>query len=95
MYDGLLVAQPSPVVALNRAIAVGFRDGYDAGLDEIAALDDPALAAYYLVPAARADLLRRLGRTEEALTAYATALDLVPPDGPEARLLHRRIGELG
>ncbi len=95
LYDGLLVAQPSPVVALNRAIAIGFRDGYDAGLDEIAALDDPALAAYYLVPAARADLLRRLGRTEEALAAYAKALDLVPPDGPEARLLQRRIGELG
>ncbi|CAN5593629.1 sigma-70 family RNA polymerase sigma factor [soil metagenome] len=95
LYDGLLVAQRSPVVALNRAIAIGFRDGYAVGLSELAGLDDPALTSYYLVPAARADFLRRLGRTGEALAAYAAALDLVPPDGAEARMLLRRVGELG
>ena len=94
LYDGLLVAQPSPVVALNRAIALGFRDGYDAGLVELARLDASQLGSYYLVPAARADFLRRLGRVDEARREYGAALDLVPADQPEGRLLRRRIGEL-
>jgi RNA polymerase sigma-70 factor (ECF subfamily) len=95
LYDALLVGQPSPVIALNRAIAVGFRDGYDAGLAELDALDGPALAGYYLLPAARADLLRRLGRSDEAQRAYETALRLTPPHQPEWRLLQRRLAEYG
>jgi RNA polymerase sigma-70 factor (ECF subfamily) len=95
LYDALLVAQPSPVVALNRAIAVGFRDGYDAGLAEVDALDGPALAGYYLLPAARADFLRRLGRSDEAQRAYETALRLTPQHQPERRLLQRRLAEYG
>ena len=90
----LLVAQPSPVVALNRAIALGFRDGFDVGLAELAALDVSQLRAYYLVPAARADFLRRLGRNDEARDEYAAALGLVPPDQAEARMLRRRLDEL-
>ncbi|HEX8863529.1 MAG TPA: sigma-70 family RNA polymerase sigma factor [Actinomycetes bacterium] len=94
LYDALLCAQPSPVIALNRAIAVGFRDGYQAGLDALGALDAGALAGYYLLPAARADFLRRLGRGEEARRAYLAALQLAPAGQPEQRLLRRRLSEL-
>jgi RNA polymerase sigma-70 factor (ECF subfamily) len=94
LYDALLAAQPSPVVALNRAIAVGFRDGYEAGLLALAALDAEPLAGYYLLPAARADFLRRLGRAEEARRAYLAALELAPAGDPGQRLLQRRLGEL-
>jgi RNA polymerase sigma-70 factor, ECF subfamily len=94
LYDALLVAQPSPVVALNRAIAVGFRDGFRAGLVELDALDATALAGYFLLPAARADFLRRLGRIDEARLAYTTALDLTHPYRPEWRLLQRRLSGL-
>jgi RNA polymerase sigma-70 factor (ECF subfamily) len=94
LYDDLLVAQPSPVIALNRAIAVGFRDGHEVGLAELDALDASALAGYYLLPAARADFLRRLDRRDEARRAYSDALRLAPADGPEARLLQRRLEEL-
>jgi RNA polymerase sigma-70 factor, ECF subfamily len=94
LYDALLSAQPSPVIALNRAIAVGFRDGYQAGLAALDALDAAALAGYYLLPAARADFLRRLGRGEEARRAYLAALQLAPAGQPEQRLLRRRITEL-
>lgn len=93
LYDALLAAQPSPVVALNRAIAVGFRDGWAAGLAALDALDATALSDYYLLPAARADFLRRLGRDDQARHAYLAALDLVPAR-PERRLLQRRLGEL-
>ena len=93
LYDALLAAQPSPVVAQNRAIAVGFRDGWAAGLAALDALDAPTLNDYYLLPAARADFLRRLGRDDEARHAYLAALDLVPAR-PERRLLQRRLGEL-
>jgi RNA polymerase sigma-70 factor, ECF subfamily len=92
LYDALLAAQPSPVIALNRAIAVGFRDGYEAGLAELDALD--ATAVYYLLPSALADFLRRLGRTEEARRAYLAALHLAPAGRPERRLLQRRLTEL-
>jgi RNA polymerase sigma-70 factor, ECF subfamily len=94
LYDALLAAQPSPVVALNRAIAVGFRDGYEAGLAALAALDEKALAGYYLLPAARADFLRRLGRRDEARRAYLAALELAPAGEPGQRLLRRRLTEL-
>ena len=93
LYEALLAAQPSPVVALNRAVAVGFRDGWAAGLAALDAVDATALGGYYLLPAARADFLRRLGRDDEARHAYLAALDLVPAR-PERRLLQRRLGEL-
>jgi RNA polymerase sigma-70 factor, ECF subfamily len=93
LYDALLAAQPSPVPALNRAIAVGFRDGWAAGLAALDTLDATALAGYYLLPAARADFLRRLGRDDQARHAYLAALDLAPTR-PERRLLQRRLGEL-
>lgn len=82
------------MIALNRAIAVGFRDGYQAGLAALDALDAAALAGYYLLPATRADFLRRLGRGEEARRAYLAALQLAPAGQPEQRLLRRRITEL-
>jgi RNA polymerase sigma-70 factor, ECF subfamily len=94
LYDALLAAQPSPVIALNRAIAVGFRDGYQAGLAALGALDATALAGYYLLPAARADFLRRLGRSDAARRAYLAALQLAPAGQPEQRLLQRRLSEL-
>jgi RNA polymerase sigma-70 factor, ECF subfamily len=94
LYDALLAAQPSPVIALNRAIAIGFRDGYEAGLAALDALDAKALASYYLLPAARADFLRRLGRSDEARRAYQAALELAPTGQPEQRLLQRRLTEL-
>jgi RNA polymerase sigma-70 factor (ECF subfamily) len=92
-YDALLVAQPSPVIALNRAIAVGFCDGPVAGLLELEALAGAReLAAYHLLPAARADFLRRLGRNAEASAAYREARDLAPTDA-DRRFLHRRLQE--
>ena len=105
LYDALLVAQPSPVIMLNRAIAIGFRDGYRAGLVELEALDPTSsLAGYYLLPAARADFLRRLQHFlgvlrhldlhDEARRAYEIAARLAPADGPEQRLLQRRLTEL-
>ena len=94
LYDALLAAHPSPVIAFNRAIAVGFRDGYDVGLAALDAIDATLLAGYYLVPAARADFLRRLGRADEARRAYRAAVDLAPADSPERRLLRRRLTEL-
>lgn len=93
LYDALLVARPSPVIALNRAIAIGFRDGFLAGL---AALDSVnGLDGYALLPAARADFLRRLDRRSEAAAAYRAAIALSAPDSPEQRLLRRRLTELG
>ena len=92
LYDALLDARPSPVVALNRAIAVGFRDGYDAGLSELATID--GLDGYALLPAARADFLRRLGRHHEAGHAYGQAIGLSPDGSPERRLLERRRAEV-
>jgi RNA polymerase sigma-70 factor (ECF subfamily) len=77
LYDALLGRWPSPVVALNRAIAVSMVDGPEAALPELDALArDERLAGYRYVPAARADMLRRLGRPAEAATAYREALAL-------------------
>ncbi|MEV4499978.1 sigma-70 family RNA polymerase sigma factor [Micromonospora arborensis] len=90
LYDVLLGMVPSPVVALNRAAAVAMRDGPDAGLallDELA--DDPRLRGYHLYPATRADLLRRLGRFDEAAVAYRSALALVGTEPERAHLLRR------
>ena len=77
LYDLLVVIWPSPVVALNRAVAVGFAEGPEAGLKVLDGLsDEPQLASYAYLPSARADLLRRLGRTDEARAAYREALAL-------------------
>jgi RNA polymerase sigma-70 factor (ECF subfamily) len=94
LYDVLAQAAPSPVVELNRAVAVAMRDGPAAGLgliDEILARGD--LDGYHLAHSARAELCRRLGRTTEARTAYERALALTK-QAPERRFLERRLGEL-
>jgi RNA polymerase sigma-70 factor, ECF subfamily len=94
LYDVLMRVEPSPVVELNRAVAVTMRDGPDAGLaliDAILARGD--LADYHLAHGARADLCRRLGRTAEARASYEMALALVRQE-PERRFLERRLAEL-
>jgi RNA polymerase sigma-70 factor (ECF subfamily) len=95
LYDVLMQVEPSPIVALNRAVAVAMRDGPAAGvalIDEL--LADGELAEYHLAHAARADLCRRLCRTEEARTSYQKALELTQQE-PERRFLTRRLRELG
>ena len=90
LYDALLRLEPTPVVALNRAVAVAMRDGPDAGLPLIdSLLASDALRHYHLAHAARADLLRRAGRKAEARAAYASALALVTQE-PERRFLARQ-----
>jgi len=94
LYDLLLELDPSPVVALNRAVAVAMHDGPEAGLAAVdTLLARGELADYHLAHAARADLCRRLGRTEEARAAYRRALELVR-QAPERRFLERRLAEL-
>jgi RNA polymerase sigma-70 factor (ECF subfamily) len=94
LYDVLHGLWPSPVVSLNRAVAIGFRDGPEAGLAALAPLrDEPALATYAYLSAARADLLRRLGRWPEATTAYEEALALTDND-VERAFLGRRLNEV-
>ncbi len=95
LYDVLVRVWPSPVVALNRAVALGFADGPEAGLAALDALaGDPQLAGYGYLPAARADLLRRLGRVGEAREAYAQALALTG-NTVEREFLAGRLRELG
>ena len=94
LYDALARADPSPVIQLNRAVAVAMRDGPAAGLtliDAILARGD--LDDYHLAHSARADLCRRLGRTAEARTSYERALALTRLE-PERRFLERRLEEL-
>jgi RNA polymerase sigma-70 factor, ECF subfamily len=94
LYDMLGRVEPSPVVELNRAVAVAMRDGPAAGLALIdAILERGELADYHFAYAARADLCRRLGRIAEARAAYAQALRLVQ-QGAERRFLERRLSEL-
>jgi RNA polymerase sigma factor (sigma-70 family) len=94
LYDLLARVWPSPVVALNRAAAIGFARGPGAGLDALDALaDEPALAAYGYLAAARADFLRRLGRTDEARDAYEEALHLTE-NAVERRFLAARLADL-
>ncbi|MEJ3747468.1 RNA polymerase sigma factor [Actinomycetes bacterium KLBMP 9797] len=94
LYDLLLRAAPTPVVALNRAVAVAMRDGPMAGLTLVDAIVGRSeLAGYHLAHAVRADLLRRLGRTEEARTAYERALTLANQD-PEREFLARKLADL-
>jgi RNA polymerase sigma-70 factor (ECF subfamily) len=95
LYDVLLRADPSPVVELNRAAAVAMRDGPAAGLALVdALLERGELADYHLAHSARADFLRRLGRTAEARAAYERALALARQE-PERRFLERRMREMG
>ena len=94
LYGELLERWPSPVVALNRAIAVSMADGPAVALPEIEALArDERLARYHYLPAARADMLRRLGRTEEAAAAYREALALTDNRAEQA-FLQARLAEL-
>ncbi len=92
LYDALLRVEPSPVIALNRAVAIAMRDGPDAGL----ALVEPLLAAlpgYHAAPAAAAELCRRAGRRRDAEAHYRAAIVLARQE-PERRLLERRLAEL-
>jgi RNA polymerase sigma-70 factor (ECF subfamily) len=94
LYDLLMGMEPSPVVELNRAVAMAMRDGPDAGLaliEDILARGD--LADYHLAHAARADFCRQLGKTADARASYEMALTLVSQD-PERRFLERRLAEL-
>jgi RNA polymerase sigma-70 factor (ECF subfamily) len=91
LYDRLLELQPSPVVALNRAVAVGMAEGPDAGLlllDDLAG--DPALQGLHLLPAARADLLARAGRPGAAVSELDRALALAPTEQEHRQLARRR-----
>jgi RNA polymerase sigma-70 factor (ECF subfamily) len=94
LYDVLLGSAPSPVVELNRAVAIAMRDGPAAGLTLIdGILNSGELSDYHLAHAARADLCRRLGRTGEARIAYKRALSLAQQE-PERRFLQKRLEEL-
>jgi RNA polymerase sigma-70 factor (ECF subfamily) len=94
LYDLLVSVWPSPVVALNRAVAIGMADGPACGLDALDALgDEPQLAGYGYLTAARADFLRRLGRRDESRTAYEEAL-LLTENAVEREFLLRRLDEL-
>jgi RNA polymerase sigma-70 factor, ECF subfamily len=93
LYGQLARLVPSAVVRLNRAVAVGMRDGPAAGLALVEQLEEAGeLAGYHLLLATRADLLRRLGRRDEAAAAYREALELAPTE-PERRYLARRLTE--
>lgn len=92
LYDRLLSLNPSPVVELNRSVAVAMRDGPEAGLSLIDSfLGSGELGRYHLAHAARADLLGRLGRRDEAKLAYERALGLAQVE-PERRFLMKRVG---
>lgn len=94
-YDVLARIAPSPVISLNRAVAVAMRDGPSAGLALIdGILEAGDLASYHLAHSARADLCRQMGLAEEARASYRTALALARQD-PERRFLERRLNELG
>lgn len=94
LYNHLVRIQPSPVVQLNRAVAIAMRDGPEAGLPHIdALLEDGELANYYLAHSARAELYRRLSRTAEARSSYERALALTQQE-PERQFLQERIRQL-
>jgi RNA polymerase sigma-70 factor (ECF subfamily) len=95
LYTRLAAVAPSPVVELNHAVALAMADGIEVGLARIDQLESSAaLEGYYLLPATRADLMRRLGRHAEASASYRAALDLAPTEA-ERRYLLRRLAELG
>jgi RNA polymerase sigma-70 factor (ECF subfamily) len=94
LYDVLLRADPSPVVELNRAVAVAMRDGPEAGLvliDEL--LGRGELAQYTLAHSARAELCRRIGRIDQAIGSYQRALNLTSQE-PQRRFIEQRLAEL-
>jgi RNA polymerase sigma-70 factor (ECF subfamily) len=94
LYNQLVRIQPSPVVQLNRAVAIAMRDGPEAGLTHIdAVLAHGELANYYLAHSARADMCRRLGRIAEARSSYEKALALTQQE-PERQFLRERIRQL-
>jgi RNA polymerase sigma-70 factor, ECF subfamily len=94
LYNLLVRLKPTPVIELNRAVAIAMAEGYERGLALIDALRDRGvLRGYHLLHSARGDLLRRLGRREEAAEAFETALRLAGTE-PERRFLQRRLGEL-
>jgi RNA polymerase sigma-70 factor (ECF subfamily) len=99
LYDQLVRIQPSPVVQLNRAVAIAMRDGPEVGLAHIDAVLERCsgkqgdLANYYLAHSARADMYRRLGRTAEARASYEKALALTQQE-PERQFLAMRLEEL-
>jgi RNA polymerase sigma-70 factor (ECF subfamily) len=94
LYDLLFALSPSPVIALNRTVAIAMRDGADAGLAQLdALLAGGELDGYQLAHAARADFCRRLGRNAEARTAYQRAIALTN-QGPARRFLERRLAAL-
>src|SRR6202035_675329 len=94
LYNRLVRIQPSPVVQLNRAVAIAMRDGPEVGLTHIdAVLEHGELANYYLAHSARADMYRRLGRTAEARASYEKALALTQQE-PERQFLQERIRQL-
>ena len=93
LYEQLARFLPTPVVVLNHAVAVGMAFGPSAALPLVAALEESGqLAGYHLLPATRADMLRRLGRLSEASLAYREALELAGTDA-ERRFLTRRLAE--
>ncbi len=93
LYTHLSQVAPSPIIDLNRAIAVAFSEGPDAGLALLDTLNlDTQLGEYHLLHATRADLLRRAGRPTDALPHYRRALELAPSD-PERRFLQSRIDQ--
>jgi RNA polymerase sigma-70 factor, ECF subfamily len=95
LYEQLARFLPTPVVELNHAVAVSMASGPEAGLPLVEALEASGkLAGYHLLPATRADLLRRLGRQREAASAYRAALELASTD-TERRYLRRRLAEAG
>jgi RNA polymerase sigma factor (sigma-70 family) len=90
LYDALLTILPTPVVALNRAVAVGMASGPQAGLDAVQAIaGDTALQAYYLLPAVRGDLLEKLGRGAEARAEFERAAAMTRNDAERAVLLRK------
>jgi RNA polymerase sigma-70 factor, ECF subfamily len=94
LYERLVEMAPAPVVALNRAVAIAMAEGPAAGLRLVERLDaSGVLRGYHLLPATRADLLRRLGRVAEAAAAYREALELAPT-GAERRYLARRLADV-
>jgi RNA polymerase sigma-70 factor, ECF subfamily len=94
LYDVLVRLEPSPVVDLNRAVAIAMRNGPSAGLQQVdAILARGDLSDYHLAHAARADLCRRLGRVSEAKDSYQRALAIAKQE-PERRFLEKRLSEL-
>ena len=94
LYDVLLRATPSPVIELNRAVAIAMRDGPQAGVELIEAiLNRGNLADYHLIHAARADLYRRLGKNDEARNAYLRAIELTQQE-PQKRFIQKRLDEI-